>query len=66
MLGGLMSRVFGGDKQVVWADLSTLLDLTDPNVTFDAMHLNPQANSKVGEALVEPVLAAAGAAGRND
>ena len=59
MLGGLMSRVFGSDRGVVWADLSNLLDLTDPNVTFDAMHLNPQSNAVVAGALVEPVLTAA-------
>jgi hypothetical protein len=56
-LGGLMSRVFGTDDGVIWADLSNLLDLKDPNTTFDAMHLNPQSNAKVAEALVEPVLA---------
>ena len=59
MLGSLMSRVFGSDRGVVWADLSNLLNLTDPNVTFDAMHLNPQSNAVVAGALVEPVLAAA-------
>jgi hypothetical protein len=62
MLGGLMTRVFGGDQQVAWADLSNLLDLKDPNVTFDAMHLNPQSNIVVAEALVEPVLAVSAAA----
>jgi hypothetical protein len=66
MLGGLMSRVFGSDSGVVWADLSNLLDLTDPNVTFDAMHLNPQSNAKVASALVEPVLAAAKTLGVNE
>jgi hypothetical protein len=63
MLGGLMARVFGDDRAVVWADLSDLLDLTDPNVTFDAMHLNPQSNAKVAAALVNPVLVAAKALG---
>ena len=56
-LGGLMSRVFGTDGGVIWADLSSLLDLNDPDTTFDAMHLNPQSNAKVAAALVEPVLA---------
>ena len=66
MLGGMLARVFGGDPAVVWADLSDLLDLRDPQVTFDSMHLNPQSNAAVAGALVEPVLIAARAAGAGE
>lgn len=63
MLGGLISRTFGGDPKVVWADLSNLLDLRNPNITFDGMHLNPEANATVATALVDPVVSAAKALG---
>ena len=36
-----MARNFGGDRRVVWADLSDLLDLQNIEMTFDGMHLNP-------------------------
>jgi hypothetical protein len=63
MLARMMARNFGGDTRVVWADLSRLVDLTSVDVTFDAMHLKPQANATVAAALVEHVLRAAGIAG---
>ena len=63
MLGGLMSRAFGGDTRVRWADLSTVLDLRDPKLTFDGMHLNPEANATVANALVDPVVSVAKALG---
>jgi hypothetical protein len=63
MLGAMMARIFGSDRRVAWADFSTLLNLQDPTVTFDAMHLSPQSNAVVAAALVDPILAAAKAAG---
>jgi hypothetical protein len=63
MLAGMMARTFGGDARVVWADFSGLVDLHSIDVTFDAMHLKPEANATVAAALVEPVLAAAAGAG---
>jgi hypothetical protein len=56
MLAEMVRRNFSGDKGVVWADLSGAVDLTTPNVTFDAMHLNPQANGLVAAGLVEPLV----------
>jgi len=56
MLGAMMSRVFGNEPGVSWADLSKLVDLHSPDVTFDGMHLKPQANATVGAALVDFVL----------
>lgn len=58
-VASMIARTFGTDRRVAWVDLSTRIDLADPNVTFDAMHLNPQANAVVAAALVEPVIAAA-------
>ena len=53
----MMSREFDGDRRVVWADLSTLLDLASADVTFDGMHLKPDANRAVAQAMVERVIA---------
>jgi hypothetical protein len=61
MTAAMIARVFGGDRRVVWTDLSQLLDLNNVDVTFDGMHLKPNANATVAAALVEPVLTAAGA-----
>jgi hypothetical protein len=56
MLGAMIARVFGNDERVAWADLSQLVDLNSVDVTFDAMHLKPQANAAVAAALVDHVL----------
>ena len=63
MLAEMVRTNFSGDPGVVWADLSTAVDLTTPNTTFDAMHLNPQANNLVAAGLVEPVVNAIAGAG---
>ncbi|MEO8679336.1 MAG: SGNH/GDSL hydrolase family protein [Vicinamibacterales bacterium] len=62
MLGAMVARVYGGDHRVVWADLSGVVDVNNPGASFDGMHLNPQSNAVVAEALVAPVLAALGSA----
>jgi hypothetical protein len=59
MLAAMMSRIFGNDPLVVWADLSQLVDLNSVDVTFDSMHLKPNANGTVAVALVDPVMKAA-------
>ena len=51
VLASMISRVFGGEKRVVFADLSRAIDLTDPNITFDGMHLNPPGNRIIADAL---------------
>lgn len=60
MLGAMLTRIFGGEPRLARADLTTLLDLTSVDVTFDAMHLKPGANAAVAAALVDPVLTVAG------
>jgi hypothetical protein len=55
-LSAMVGRVFGSDAQVTVADLSHLIDLKSAEVTFDGMHLNPEANARVAAALVDPVL----------
>ena len=56
MLSAMLARVFGSNPQVVRADLSQLIDLTNVEVTFDGMHLKPHANDIIASALVDPVV----------
>jgi hypothetical protein len=63
MLAKMLAQNFGSDKRVVWADMSSLVDLQSIDVTFDAMHLKPAANATVAAAFVDPVIAAKDAAG---
>ena len=64
MLASMVQREFGREARVVWADCSTAVDLASVDVTFDGMHLKPDANAMVAAALVEPVVRAAEAARR--
>jgi GDSL-like lipase/acylhydrolase family protein len=63
MLAGMLARNFGADTRVILADLFELIDLENPELTFDAMHLSPKGNRLVADALVEPILKAAAAVG---
>lgn len=63
MLADMVRRNFGADRGVVWADLATVVDLANPDHTFDAMHLSPPANAIVADALVEPIVNALAGAG---
>jgi GDSL-like lipase/acylhydrolase family protein len=64
MLATMVAREFSGEPRVAWADYSTLVDLRDVDVTFDGMHLKPEANASVAAALVEPAVRVAEAAKR--
>lgn len=61
-LAAMVAREFGREPRVAWADNSTLLDLHNIDVTFDGMHLKPDANATVAAALVDPVVRVAEAA----
>jgi hypothetical protein len=61
MLAGMMANWFAADPRIVFADLSTLIDLQLPAFTFDGMHLTPEGNDRIAASLVEPVIAAAAA-----
>lgn len=61
MLTAMLQRNFSGNPLVAWADLSQAINLEDPQMTFDAMHLSPGANALVADGFVEPVLAATSA-----
>ncbi len=56
VLADMVHKRFGNDRRVALADLASAVALTDPNVSFDRMHLTPAGNQMVAAALVEPVL----------
>lgn len=64
MLAAMMERQYAGNSRVAWVDLSNAVDLTSPDLTFDAMHLKPAGNEVIAQALVAPVLAVGKAAQR--
>lgn len=62
-LGAMVAARFGGNPRVRHADLSALVDVRDPDLSFDRMHLGVAGNRIVARALVEPVTAVAAAPG---
>ena len=60
-LADLMSRRFGADAGTVYVDLSHAVDLSNPNYSFDQMHLGVDGNRIVAQALVEPTIRMAAA-----
>ncbi len=63
-LEAMVARDFGSDPGVRFADLSRAVNPTDTQVSFDGMHLNPEGNRRIAQALVEPVIALARQVGR--
>lgn len=63
-LAGMLNDKFGDDPGVRHANMGPVVDLRTVQLAFDGMHLTPEGNRLVGEALVEPVLALDAAANR--
>ncbi len=59
----LLSRQFGADPNVKYVNLGDLVDLEDPRLSFDHMHLTGTGNERVAAALVDPVTEMAGRRG---
>jgi hypothetical protein len=59
----MLARHFGSDRGVVFVDASSTVDPTNRELAFDGMHLGPEGNRRVAQALVEPLLALARALG---
>jgi hypothetical protein len=51
-----VSRRFGGNTRVRYLNLGTAVELADPRLSFDQMHLTPEGNAQIADALVAPVL----------
>jgi hypothetical protein len=54
-LADMLKREYAGVPRVAHLDVGTLVNLSDPNVCFDQMHLNVDGNRIVADALVDPV-----------
>jgi hypothetical protein len=55
-MAAMLKRRWGNEPRVKYVDLGERLDLRDPALSFDRMHLTAVGNERVAEGLVEPVL----------
>jgi lysophospholipase L1-like esterase len=55
-LAAMLAARFAGDERVEYVNLGRLLDLRDPAIAYDGVHLVAAANARVAEALVPAVL----------
>jgi hypothetical protein len=58
-LSEMLARRFAGNPNVRYVDLRGAVDLTNTDLAFDGMHLNPEGNGVIARGLVEPVRALA-------
>lgn len=55
-LASMLSRRFAGDSRVRYVNLGRLLDLRDPHVAYDGIHLVAAGNEQVAQALLPTLL----------
>jgi len=55
-LAAMIARKFGASGRVKYVNLGDGVNLDDPLLSFDHMHLTAEGNRRIGTALVEPVL----------
>ena len=55
-LTGLRERQYPGSPRVAHFAIDALVDLSDPDVCFDGMHLSVDGNRIVADALAEPIV----------
>jgi hypothetical protein len=60
-LASLLARTLGSERRLRYVNLGAAVDLGDPRLSFDRMHLTAAGNRLIAEALVEPVRAMASA-----
>src|SRR4029077_13802676 len=58
-LAAMLARRFEGDPGVRYLNLGTAIEVTDPQLSFDRMHLTPAGNVKLADELVAPIMAMA-------
>jgi hypothetical protein len=66
-MAAMLVRQFGDDPRVAYVNLGDAIDLSDPALSFDRMHLTAAGNARIAESLVPPVVTMAArrwAAGR--
>jgi hypothetical protein len=52
----MITRRFGGEPRVRYVDLGNVVDLADPALSYDRMHLTESGNERIAAAFVAPVL----------
>jgi hypothetical protein len=52
----MLGRMFGGTANVGYANLGDVVDLGDPLLSYDQMHLTAAGNLRIARALVDPVI----------
>jgi hypothetical protein len=52
----MIDRNFGSDRDVLYVNLGQSVDLSDPTMSFDRMHLTAEGNARIAAALTEPVI----------
>lgn len=52
----MLQRQFGTNPNLRYVNLGRVIDLTDPVLCYDGMHLTGQGNARIAEALADPVL----------
>jgi hypothetical protein len=62
----MIARQFGGNPNVGYVNFGEAIDLSDPSLSFDRMHLTAEGNQRLAAALVEPVMQMAGRASRRN
>jgi hypothetical protein len=55
-LAAMLGRRYGGDPDVRYVNLGESVDLRDPALSFDGMHLTAAGNARVAAGLARPVL----------
>jgi hypothetical protein len=56
-MAGMLKRQFGADRRVQYLDLGPAVDLMDPRLSYDRMHLTVAGNQRIADGLVDTVLA---------
>ena len=51
----MIARNFGNDRDVLYVNLGEGVDLSDPELSFDRMHLTAAGNARIAAALAQPV-----------
>jgi hypothetical protein len=55
-LAAMISRRYGGNPRVRYLNLGDAVDLDDPNLSFDHMHLTKTGNARIAARFVQPIL----------
>jgi hypothetical protein len=55
-MAAMLARRFGGDPRVAYLNLGSVVEVSDPALSFDRMHLTAAGNATLAGALVAPVM----------